>query len=273
MVMNMTTIMLDLFHYQFMQYAALAGVLASIAAGILGAYVVVRRNVFMGSGLSHAAFGGIGLGILLGVNPVAVAIPFTVLAAVLMGHIQKRTRLGEDAGIGILWTVGMALGVIFIHFAPGYAPDLSGYLFGSILAVTATDLFILAVLDLIILGVVLLFERELTAISFDEELAVIVGMPVRALYYLFLALVAGVIIALIKMVGVVLVTALLAMPAVIGRRFVNDMRKLMVLSVVISLAATYAGLAASYYLDMPAGSVIVLVLAVAFFLTAAAKKA
>ena len=166
----------------------------------------------------------------------------------------------------------MALGVIFIHFAPGYAPDLSGYLFGSILAVTATDLVILVALDAAVLAVIWMFGRELTGISFDEEFATIVGMPVRGLYYLFLALVAAAIIALIKIVGVVLVTALLAMPTVIGRRFTDNMRVLMSLSVLISFAATYTGLAASYYLDMPAGSVIVLVLALGFFSTMLIKR-
>ena len=161
--------MLEFFQYQFMQRALIAAVLVSIACGVVGSYVVIKRIVSLSGAISHAAFGGVGLGYFLGVNPVLAAIPFSIISAMAIGGIKQITNISEDTGIGILWSVGMAIGVIFINLTPGYAPDLFSYLFGSILTVNNTDLYIMLTLDIIIIAIVYLFRREFLAISFDEE--------------------------------------------------------------------------------------------------------
>ena len=148
---------MGLLQYEFMRNALLAIILASIACGIIGVYIVVKRIVFISGGIAHASFGGIGLGYFLGINPVWGIIPFSIISALVMGLVSKRTKLPEDTAIGIIWAFGMSLGVIFIGLSPGYAPDLFSYLFGSILTVTTTDLIIMLILDLVIIIVVSLF--------------------------------------------------------------------------------------------------------------------
>lgn len=252
--------MIDILQYEFMRNALAAAVLVSVACGIVGTYVVVRKIVFISGGISHTAFGGIGLGYLLGVNPIFAALPFSVLSAVGIGVISKKTRINEDTAIGVMWPVGMALGILFIHLSPGYAPDLFSYLFGSILTVPRTDLIMMLVLDCFIVGIVVLFYREFLAMSFDEEFSTVVGMPTQKLYLLLLCLVGLSVVVLIRVVGVILVIALLTMPAAISRNFTYQIKQLMLFSIVIGMIATVAGLILSYVVDLPSGATIVLVL-------------
>lgn len=259
--------------YEFMRNALLAAVLVSVACGIVGTLVIIKRLVFISGGIAHAAFGGIGLGYLIGLNPVITAIPFSISAALLIGTISRKTRISEDAAIGILWAIGMALGVLFIGLAPGYAPDLFGYLFGSILTVPFSDIILMLVLDLIIISVVLFFFKEFQAIAFDEEFSEIRGIPVRALYLLILCLIGLSIIILIRVVGIVLVIALLTIPSAIARQFINRLRPLMIFSIVGAVILTVAGLLLSYYFNLPSGATIVLLLGVAFFTVFFLKKA
>ncbi len=233
----------------------------------MGTYVVVRKIVFISGGISHAAFGGIGLGYLLGINPILAAIPFSVVAAVLIGILSRKTKLGEDTAIGVVWPVGMALGILFIHLSPGYAPDLFSYLFGSILTVPSTDLVMMVLLDVVIVVVVLSFFKELQAISFDEEFSKVVGVPAQPLYLALLCLVGLSVVVLIRVVGIILVIALLTMPAAISRRFTHDLKKLILLSTVTGILITVAGLFASYWLDLPSGATIVLILGMVLFFT------
>ncbi|MBU4535607.1 MAG: metal ABC transporter permease [Euryarchaeota archaeon] len=264
--------MLEFLQYQFMQNAFIAAILVSIACGVVGTYVVIKKIVFISGGISHAAFGGIGLGYLLGINPVLSAIPFSVVSAVLMGSLGKKVELSEDAAIGILWSVGMALGIIFINLSPGYAPDLFSYLFGSILTVPYQDLLIMLVLDLIILGTVGLFHREFTAISFDEEFAEVMGVPSQLIYIILLALVALSVVVLIKAVGIILIIALLTIPAAISRQFTHHIPRLMMTSVILGVILTSMGLWLSYLFNLASGATIVLVLGAAFFISAILKK-
>lgn len=257
--------MMEILSYEFMQNAMAAAVLVSIACGIVGTFVVIKRIVFVSGGISHAAFGGIGLGYLLGINPIVAAIPFSLLSAVGIGVMSKKTRVSEDTAIGILWTVGMALGIIFINLSPGYAPDLMSYLFGNILTVPTFDLVMMLVLDLLIIITVAVFFKEFSALSFDEEYATVAGMPTRALYLLLLCLVALSVIVLIRVAGVILVLALLTIPVAISRRYTHNIRKLMCLSVAVGVVITFIGLWISYALDLASGATIVLVLG-AFFL-------
>ena len=264
--------MIEILQYEFMQNAILAAILVSVACGIVGTYVVINRIVFISGGISHTAFGGIGLGYLIGIDPILTAIPFSILAAIGIGTISKETDVSEDTAIGILWTMGMALGIIFIGLSPGYAPDLFSYLFGSILTVPTFDLAIMVVLDLIILLTVLLFYREFSAISFDEEFAEIVGIPTKWLYILLLCMVALSVVVLIRVVGVILVIALLAIPAAISGQFTHKIKNIMLLSIVIGMILTIAGLWLSYILDLASGATIVMVLGVAFFVASVLKR-
>ncbi len=258
---------MELLSYEFMQNALVAVVLVSIACGIVGTYVVVKKIVFVSGGISHAAFGGIGLGYLLGVNPIVMALPFSVLSALGIGIISSRRDISEDTAIGILWTVGMALGIIFINLSPGYAPDLFSYLFGNILTVPRFDLLMMLSLDIIILAVVFLFYREFAAMSFDEEFAAVSGVPTRALYLLLLCLVALSVIVLVRVAGVILVLALLTIPVAISRHYTHEIKRLMLMSIVTGMVITLLGLWLSYALDLASGATIVLVLGACFLLS------
>ncbi|MBU7013916.1 MAG: metal ABC transporter permease [Theionarchaea archaeon] len=252
--------MIEILEYEFMRNALAAAALVSIACGVVGTFVVIRKIVFISGGIAHAAFGGIGLGYLVGISPIVAAIPFSVMSAVGIGMLSKKADMGEDAAVGVLWTLGMASGVVFIHMSEGYAPDLFSYLFGSILTVPRQDLIMMLILDVLILGGVFLFYKEFVGLSFDEEFSTVVGIPAQWLNLLLLCLVGLSVVALIRVVGVVLVIALLTMPAAIARYFTFNVKKMMILSVVIGVMGTVTGLFISYVGDLPSGATIVLVL-------------
>ncbi len=180
--------MLDFFQYGFIQNAIIAAVLVSVACGIVGTYVVVKKIVSISGAISHAAFGGIGLGFFIGINPIIAAIPFSILSAVSIGLINEKVEISEDTAIGVLWSVGMAIGVIFISLTPGYAPDLFSYLFGNILTVPTSDLILMLILDAVIIFTVLLFYREFLAVSFDSEFSKVIGVPSEMVYILLLCI-------------------------------------------------------------------------------------
>lgn len=253
-----TLIMLELLQFDFMKNAILAGLLASIACGIVGTYVVTKKIVFISGGIAHASFGGIGLGYLVNINPIIGATIFALASALGIGIISKRTRLPEDTAIGLIWTIGMALGIIFITLSPGYAPDLFSYLFGNILTVPFSDLVIMLALDIIIIALVITFYKEFLAISFDEKYSTVIGIPVEALYITLLMIISLTIIVLIRVVGIILVIALLTMPAAIASRFTFSLKRMMLVSVLIGVALSMGGLCLSYYLDLPSGATIIL---------------
>ncbi len=258
---------MDIFQYEFMRNALLAILLASIACGIVGVYVVVKRIVFISGGIAHASFGGIGLGYFLGINPVWGLIPFSITSALVMGLISKRTKIPEDTAIGILWALGVSLGIIFIGLSPGYAPDLFSYLFGNILTVTSADLMVMLVLDLVIIKVVFLFYKEFLALSFDDEFATVVGIPTEKLYLLLLCLIALTVVVLMRVVGIILVIALLTIPAAISKQFTANLKKMMFISVLLSAIFGILGLALSYQFNLASGATIVLVSGIGFILS------
>ncbi len=264
--------MIEIFQYEFMQRAFIAAVLVSVACGVVGTYVVIKRIVSLSGGISHAAFGGVGLGYFLGLNPVLAAIPFSIVSAIGIGTINQRVKVSEDTAIGILWSIGMALGIIFISLTPGYAPDLFSYLFGNILTVANSDLYIMLILDLIIIATVFLFQKEFLAISFDEEFSKVVGMHSELIYMLLLSLVALSVVVLIKVVGVILIIALLSIPAAIAKQFTYDIKKLMFFSVIIGIFLTTTGLFLSYIFNLASGATIILVLGIAFIISSLLKK-
>jgi len=269
---NLRQGMIEIFQYEFMQRAFIAAVLVSVACGIVGTYVVIKRIVSLSGGISHAAFGGVGLGYFLGLNPVLAAIPFSIISAIGIGTINHRVKVSEDTAIGILWSLGMALGIIFINLTPGYAPDLFSYLFGNILTVANSDLVIMIILDLIIITTVFLFQREFLAISFDEEFSKVVGIHSEFIYLLLLSLVALSVVVLIKVVGVILIIALLSIPAAIIKQFTYDIKKVMLYSVIIGIILNAIGLLLSYIFNLASGATIVLVLSVTFIISTLLKK-
>lgn len=249
---------MEILQYEFMQNALIAGLLAAIACGIVGVYVVVKRIIFISGGIAHASFGGIGLGYFIGISPVIGALVFSLASALGIGYITKRTRLPEDTAIGILWAIGMALGIVFIGLAPGYAPDLFSYLFGNILTVPASDLLLMLILDVVIIGIVLAFYKEFLALAFDEEYSTVVGVPVEALYLLLLCMIALTVVILLRIVGMILIIALLTIPATLARQFTYDLRKMMLLAIAFGVLLTFGGLWLSYVLDLASGATIVL---------------
>jgi len=263
---------IEALQYEFMRSAVAAGLLAAIACGIVGVYVVVKKIVFISGGIAHASFGGIGLGYLLGISPVMGALFFTIASALGMGVVSRRTKLPEDTAIGILWAMGMALGIIFIGLSPGYAPDLFSYLFGNILTVPAVDLFLMLVLDLVIIAVVVIFYKELLAISFDEEFGTVVGVPTERLYLTLLGLIALTVVVLLRVVGVILVIALLTIPAAVARQFTHSLKTMMLLSVALGGVFAFGGLWLSYQLDLASGATIVLVSGTAFLISAGYQR-
>ncbi|MFZ2070771.1 MAG: iron chelate uptake ABC transporter family permease subunit [Halobacteriota archaeon] len=261
--------MIEVLQYEFMRNALIAALLASIACGIIGVYVVVKRIVFISGGIAHAAFGGIGMGYFLGIDPILGVIPFSIASALSMGVIVKRTKIPEDTAIGILWAMGMAIGIILLDLTPGYeyAPDPFGYLFGSILTVPASDIILMLCMNVVIIAVVLSFHREFQAISFDDEYATVVGLPTERLYLLLLCLIALAVVVLISVVGVILVIALLTIPAAMSRRFTHRLCTMMLLSVFLSAVLTISGLWLSYIFNLPSGATIVLVAGFAFIIS------
>jgi zinc transport system permease protein len=241
--------------------------LAAVACGIIGVYVVVKKIVFISGGIAHASFGGIGLGFLLGINPVLVALFFTIASALGMGVVSRRTKLPQDTVIGIFWAVGMALGVIFVGLSSGYAGDLFSYLFGNILLVPTSDLVLMLVLDAIIALVVFLLFKGFLAISFDEEFGAVVGVPVEFLYLTLLCLIALTVVVLIRVVGVILVIAMLTIPAAVAKQFTYDLKKMMFLSILIGIVFILCGLWLSYELDLASGATIVIVSGVLFMVS------
>ncbi len=256
--------MTELLSYSFITNALLSAVLASITCGFIGAYIVARRMVFISGGITHASFGGIGIGYFLGINPLVGAAVFSVLSAFGIRLVSKQTDIREDSAIGILWSLGMAIGIIFIYITPGYAPNLMSYLFGSILTVTSTDLYMMFGLSLLTLAVFLLFYRSILFISFDEEYARSHKAPVETFNYLMLTLVALVIVINIRVAGIILVISYLTIPQSTANLFVNDLKKIILLSVIISFIGSCLGLLLSYAWNIPSGATIIFVFVIIF---------
>jgi zinc transport system permease protein len=258
----------------FMRNALLACVLVSIVAGVIGTLVVLNQIVFISGGIAHAAYGGVGIAYYLGFNPVLGAVGFSVLSSLAMGLVQRSQRQRADTLIGVMWAFGMAIGIIFLSMSPGYKADLMSYLFGSILAVSALDLWLTGVIVLFVLVFVGLFYRPLLAISFDETFSTVRNLKVSALYMAMILLIGLSVVIAMRVVGLILVIALLTIPAAIAGLFLRDMRKMMLLASGLSLVLSLAGLLLAYALNLPAGAVIILTMVVAYLtaLLVAAKR-
>ncbi|MDK2820815.1 MAG: zinc transport system permease protein [Clostridia bacterium] len=250
--------MLEMLQFEFIRNALLGGLLASIACGIIGTYVVVKRIVFISGGISHCAYGGIGLGYFLGINPIIGAVLFSLSAALGIGIMSNKESQYEDTVIGVMWAIGMALGIIFVNLTPGYAPDLMSYLFGNVLTVPTSDIIIMGILDITIFTVVFLLYKEFLALCFDEEFTSIVGISPEILYLILLCLIALTVVLLIRVVGIILVIALLTIPAAISRMFTASLKKMMIMSVLLGVVFTTLGLWLSIVFKIPSGATIIL---------------
>ncbi|MDD1753698.1 MAG: metal ABC transporter permease [Methanotrichaceae archaeon] len=256
---------LDLFQYEFMRSALAAGIAASVLCGVIGVYVILNRIVFISDGIAHAAFGGIGLGYLLGLDPLSFGLASALLTALGIGLLTSRTKVSEDTAIGVFMATGMALGILFMSMSRGYARDLFGYLFGNILAVTWQDVIIMVVLALIILAIVALLYKEFLILSFDPLYGEAMGLPVQNLKLLLLCMVALSVVMLIKVVGIILLIALLTIPAAISRQHFKGLTEIMASAVVLGIFFVTIGLIVSYFMDVPSGATIILTAATTFF--------
>jgi len=251
-----------IFQYDYVLKGLLACLLASITAGIAGTYIVSRRMVFLSGGITHASFGGIGIGYYAGVSPVAGAALFGILSALGIEYLSVRHKIREDSAIGILWALGMATGIIFIYLTPGYTPNLLSYLFGSILTVTTADLIALGLLAMIMILYFSLFYRTILYISFDENYARTYSSYVDFFKYLTTSLMALTIVLNIRIAGVILVLSLLTIPPNIAMLFTSRYSSIMKLAVIFNLAGTTGGYLFSWYSNIPAGAATIVVLVV-----------
>lgn len=262
---------LELFNYDFFQKAFLATVFASISCGIIGSYIVARRIVFISGGITHASFGGIGLAFLLGFNPLLGAVLFAVMSAMGIQFFTKVAEIREDSSIAIWWSLGMALGIIFVFLTPGYTPNLMSYLFGNILTVTSSELWWMFMLNVVIVLFFTLFLRQILYIAFDEEFARTAGLPVDLYNYLIMTLIALTVVLNIRVVGIILILSLLTIPQASANLFTKDFKKLIVLSSVFAFIGTMIGLFISYFLDIPSGAAIIFTLVLMFGLLRVVK--
>ncbi len=256
---------LEALQYEFFQRAVLAAVLASIACGLIGTFVVVKKISSISGGVSHAALGGVGVGHFFGFPPMLGAALVAVLSSLVIGRAHIRDDESLDTLISIVWALGMSLGILLISITPGYAPDLGAYLFGSILLVPESYLLIVSLLDCLIILSFWLFYSKFQAIAFDQEFASIRGVPVRFFFMTLLVLMALTVVVLIKVVGVVLLIALLTIPAVIARGLSHNLRSMMIIASGVSAGCSLLGLFGSYWLsskysiNIPSGPLIVLI--------------
>ena len=250
-----------------MQNALMGGILASIACGIIGSYVVVKRIGYLAGGIAHAVLGGMGIAYYLDRSPIEGALVAALVFAFILGWVSLRMQQQEDTIIGALWAGGMAIGILFISKTPGYNVDLMSFLFGNILMIASEDLYWIAGLDLLILVIVFLFYKQFIAVSFDEEFAWLRGIPVERFYLLFLSLVALTIVILIQIVGLILVIALLTLPAAIAGLYVRSLNLMMFLATLFGIVFTTGGLALSYQPDLPPGPTIILLAGALYLLS------
>lgn len=258
--------------FDFMRNAIITGLLVSVAAGIVGVYVVLNRVAILSGGIAHAAYGGVGMAYFFGFDPLLGGMLFSLVAALGMNIVQHKTRQRADTLIAVIWAVGMAIGIIFVDRTPGYKADLMSYLFGSLLAVSPFEIVIIAVLDVVVLLIVFALYPELLALSYDETFATVRGIPVNAISLILTALIAFTVVMMMRVVGLILVIALLTLPAAIAGLFARDMRRMMMIAVALGMGFTVSGLWLSYQYNLTSGAAIILIAAITYLLTLLLKQ-
>lgn len=264
--------MLEILSYEFMQNALIAGILVSIACGIIGSLIVINKMSFIAGGMAHGAYGGIGIAFFIGVTPIFCATIWTLFLAILVAFITYENKNSNDAIIGAIWSFGMAIGIIFVDITPGYNPDLMSYLFGSILAVPKSDLLFISFVDFVFFIFVVVFYRQICAISFDMEFAKLRGVNVKFLYYCIICAMSLCVMICIQVVGLILVIALMTIPPFIAQNFSKSLLSMMIKSCILSLIFTICGLFLSYKFNITSGASIILVASLIFFISCFIKK-
>ena len=259
--------MFEALQLEFMRNALLAGLLASIMCGIMGTLVVVNRIVFISGGIAHAAYGGIGLAFFFGFSYLWGILGFSLAIALIMAAVTLKARQRADTIIGALWAVGMALGVILLDITPGYHVDLMSYLFGSILTVPSSDLWLMLIIDGLVVLMVGYYYHDLVSLSYDEEFAQVRGVPVKFLYFALIIMIALSVVMVIQVVGLILVIALLTIPPYIAEKVAGSLSRMMIYSIILNLIFTTGGLMLSYYFNLTSGPSIIMVAAAFFFLS------
>lgn len=254
----------SVFEYQFLQNAIISAILASIACGIIGSIIIEKRLVMMSGGIAHTAFGGIGLGFFLGIEPIIGALFVTICAALGVATIKRKTSMNTDIPIGIFWAAGMSLGILFIALTPGYPPDMNTYLFGDILTVSQDNLYIILLLDAIVVFTVAALFHPLKAYLFDEEFSTVIGIKTTFIEYLLFILIALTVVVVIHVIGIILIMALLTAPPAIAKLFTQNLKKLMLYSTLLGIFFTLTGLWISYTLNIPSGAAIALFISLVY---------
>jgi zinc transport system permease protein len=257
---------IELFEYGFFRNAFGAALLMAISCGIIGTYIVARRMVFISGGITHASFGGVGISYYFGWPPMAGAAVFALIAAITTENLTRKKIIRNDSLIAVMWSLGMAIGIIFVYLTPGYAPNLMSFLFGSIITVTLLDLSLMLALTLIVLLFFIFFYRVILYVSFDEQFAKTRGIPVMLVNYLLIILVALTIVLSIRVAGIILVLSLLTIPQNTANLFTHTFSRILIWSVILGFIGAIGGLYASYFLDIPSGATIIFSLVVIYLL-------
>lgn len=264
--------MLDIFNYKFFLYAISGAFFASVICGIIGTYIVSKRIVFISGGISHASFGGIGIGYFLNINPVIGAAIFAILSGIGIEFLSKRSDVRKDSIIGIVWSFGMALGIIFVYITPGYAPDLMTYIFGNILTISSFDIILMIFITIIVILVFYLFYKEILAIAFDEEYIKSQRINTEIIDYILICLISLTIVINIRIVGIILIISLLTIPQVTANLMSNDFKNIIFLSILFNLISSFSGLYFSYILNIPSGPTIIFLQIFIYLFLKAAKQ-
>lgn len=263
----------ELLEYDFFSNALIGILIISIAAAIIGTYIISRRMVSIAGGVTHACFGGLGLGYFLGLNPIIMAMVFAVGSSAGVEWLSARHRVREDSAIAVVWALGMAIGVLFVFMTPGYVPELNAFLFGNILTITTADLCAFAIYTLILILFFSLSYDKIVMCAFDRDFARVTGMPVRFITYTMTVMVAVCIVLTIKLVGIMLLMSMLSLPQMTAEVFFHRFKGMMIASVAVSVACSFVGLMISASIDVPCSAVIVLLMVVAFIIARLLKTA
>lgn len=264
--------MLEYLDYTFFRYALAGVILIAVSAAMIGTYIITRRLVAICGGITHACFGGLGLGYFLGISPVATAAVFAVGSSVAVEWMSTRLRMREDSVIAVIWSVGMAIGVLFVFMTPGYVPELNSFLFGNILTISLTDIEIFAAFTGLLILFFALFYNKIVACAFDRDFATVMHLPVRFINYTMTVFVALCIVLTIRLVGVMLLMSMLSLPMMTAEVFSRRFLHMMLLSTVISLLCSVAGLWLGTLIDVPCSAIIVILMAVTFFVSRVVRQ-
>lgn len=263
---------MEIFQYTFFQNALLGVVIVSIMSAMIGTYIIMRRLMFITGGVTHACFGGLGLGYFLGISPIVMAGVFAVASSLGVEWLTTKQRVREDSAISVMWAMGMAIGTLFIFLTPGYVPELNSFLFGNILTITKADLIAFTVFTIIFVIFFCSCYRIIVSCAFDKDFARTQGQPVVLVNTIMTVAIAICVVLTIRLIGIMLLMSLLSMPQMIAEVFTNRLKPMMIISVIISIVCSVAGLFCSYLMGVPASATIVLALVTVYIIARIFKK-